>query len=132
MFHFSIVGSLSFRIYFIWSGRELDLTLWETYANQFMAHTSENTTGAPKTIIITHVMCQKSSSMPSYYKFVFFLKHVQLLYGFNFWFFPLAQPLESFIFLMLALDQNCLLIMIIHRSHHSKKSMFILCTNFIS
>ncbi|KAI5437239.1 hypothetical protein KIW84_023383 [Lathyrus oleraceus] len=46
---------------------ELDLTLWETYAYQFMADTTENTTTCPKIIIITHAKFQQSSTTRKLY-----------------------------------------------------------------
>ncbi|KAI5443589.1 hypothetical protein KIW84_012291 [Lathyrus oleraceus] len=47
--------------------------LWETCDNQFMAYKDENTTGGPKIIIITHLMCQQSSSVHSYVSPIFFI-----------------------------------------------------------
>ncbi|KAL5081635.1 hypothetical protein RYX36_010056, partial [Vicia faba] len=48
-------------------GFELHLTLWKTYAEQFMTSTTNLTIYGPTIIIITHDTCQQSSATRKLY-----------------------------------------------------------------
>lgn len=62
MFHISITLLNNYFCVYLIHGYEIDFTLWEAYTNQFMAYTTEHISHGHTIIIITHAMCQQSSS----------------------------------------------------------------------
>ncbi|XP_050883814.1 uncharacterized protein LOC127087020 [Lathyrus oleraceus] len=46
---------------------EIELTFWEAYINQFMPYKTKHTTHGHTIIIITHAMCQQSSTIEKLY-----------------------------------------------------------------
>ncbi|XP_050910044.1 uncharacterized protein LOC127123911 [Lathyrus oleraceus] len=109
-------------------GTEIDVTLWETFVNQFMAFTSDN--GAV-VVILTHSWCCQSSCI--FHPFTCYLHHDILIL-------PLLEdvlnsclrPLENSTYQMLRMDLKYLSTMTILKSLISSQSKLFTYLTFMS
>ncbi|KAI5404742.1 hypothetical protein KIW84_051776 [Lathyrus oleraceus] len=107
---------------------EIDVTLWKTFANQFMDFTSDN---GPIIVILTHSWCRQSSC--KFLPFTCYLHHdISILPMLEDVLNSCLQPRENSTYQMLGVDLNYLSTMTILKSLVSSKSKLFTYLTYMS